>query len=354
MRILDRYIGQTVVMHTALVMAVLLSLYLFSSFITEVQDVGRGSYTFVDAVRYTVMLVPRQAYELFPLVALLGCMLGLGSMAGSSELTVIRAAGVSIRRIVAAVLKVGLLMMAVAALLGEVVAPPLEKIARMERAESLAKHISANTEAGLWVREGREFINMRRLMPGGTAVGVSLYRFDEQNRLVELVEAKRAGYEQEGWYLEKVTRSRISEEGTTVTRQARMPWESGLTPAVMDIVAMPPDKLSARDLYGYITHLRENGLNSDPYELAFWIRLVAPFATAGMVLLAVPFVFGSQRSASVGQRITIGALIGIGFYLFNAIFNRVGLVYHLPPLLSALLPTLVVFTLWWLLMRRVH
>ncbi len=354
MRILVRYIGRTVLSHVAVVLLVLLAMYFFSNFVAELEDVGRGNYDFFAALQYTVLLIPRQAYELFPLVALLGTMLGLGALANTSELTVMQAAGVSVRQVVSAVFKVGLLMVVVVTVLGEGIAPPLEKYARIERAKAMERNISVNTRDGLWARDGDTFININRLLPGAIATGVLLYRFDEQNRLTEMTYARTAEYQGNVWHLQGVTRNYISEEGVRTEYRPEGTWRSGLRPRIVDIVAVPPENLSVVDLFDYVRYLRENGLESRRYELAFWVRIIAPLATGGMVLLAVPFVFGSMRTVSVGARIMTGALLGIGFYLFNGIFNRIGLVYELPPVVAAVLPTLVVYGLWLVMMRRVR
>ncbi len=353
MRLLDRYIGSAVAGNVAVVMLVLLALYFFSTLVEEMGDVGKGSYTTELAIKYTLMLIPRQVYELFPLSALLGAMLGLGSLASTSELTVMRAAGVSIRRIVLSVLKVGALLAVIVTLIGEVVAPPLEVNARQGRTVAIRSQLIFNTDEGLWAREGESFINIRRQLGDGEAVGVRIYRFEEK-RLVQSVYAGRGSYGNDEWILKNATVSRVDDDGVSTRSVKQFRWATNLTPAVIDSVSVEPDNLPVVQLYDYIQFMRANGLEDRRYDLAMWIRIMTPLATAGMVLLAVPFVFGSMRSTGVGQRIMVGALIGIGFYLFNAVFSRVGILYNIPPLVAAALPTALVFALWIFLMRRIR
>ena len=353
MRLLDRYMGQAVVASTAVVMAVLLSLYFFSTFVEEVGDVGQGDYTVLHALQFTVLLMPRLAYELFPLAALLGSLLGLGTLAGSNELTVIRAAGVSVGRIVFSVFKVGLVMIAVVGLLGEAVAPHAEKYARNLRAEALSEQFSVNTDFGLWAREGDTFVNIRRLLPDGLLSQVFLYELGPDGQLLEATVARRAVHRNGAWQLQDIQRSRFHQDRVERVREERAPWRSSLTPEALKVVSIPPEKLSIWDLWGHIGYLKENGLDAKRYEVSMWNRAAVPFATAGMVLLAVPFVFGSMRSVGVGHRVMVGSLLGIGFYLLNAVFTRAGMVYGLPPAVAALLPTGILYLSWWLLMRRV-
>lgn len=352
MRLLDRYIGRTVIGHTLVAFCILVIIYFFSTLVNEMGSVGKGSYGTANAVLYSVMLLPRQAYELFPMVALLGAILGLGALAGNSELTVIRAAGVSIKRIALSVSKAGLIMIVVIVVLGEGIAPQLEKEANKQRLRALSKSVSLNTSSGLWAKDGESFIVIRRLNPEGKANGISLYHLQGE-RISEIDSAAVGEYKNGVWMLRNVRKTLFSEQGVSVVRQKTMKWNSSLTPEVINLAAIAPENLAAWELYDYVGYLQENGLASQRYEVALWIRLMMPLATGGMILLALPFVFGSTRSAGVGQRIMIGALIGIAFYLVNGVFSRMGLIYDIPPFLSASAPTILIYMAWFWLMRRV-
>jgi lipopolysaccharide export system permease protein len=353
MRLLGTYIGKTIAGHTVAVMLVLLSLYFFTTLVTEITDVGKGNYQMLNALQFSIMLLPRQVYELFPLVALMGTMLGLGALANTSELTVMRAAGVSVPQIMREILKVGAVMVVIAAILGELIAPPLEKEARIQRARALSEKISVNVKSGLWAREGDTFINIERLLTNGRASGIHLYRLDPDGKLLQSTTATQGQYLDESWQLTQVVHTYFDEQRITHKHEKSAEWKIGVTPEVIDLVAVPPENLSILDLHEYVNYLHENGLEAQRYELSFWTRIATPFATAGMILLAIPFVFGSLRAVGVGQRIVLGALIGIGFYLFNGIFGRVGVVYNLSPIFSAVTPTVLVYLAWFLLMRRV-
>lgn len=353
MKMLDRYIGRVVIGHTLIVFTILLAIYFFSTLVNEMGYVGKGSYSADNAVLYSIMLLPRQAYELFPMVALLGTMLGLGSLASSSELIVMRASGISIKRIAVAVAKAGALMILVIILLGEGVAPKLEKTAHTQRLQAIAQSISLNAGEGLWAKDGDNFISIRRLHPGGEANGVTLYRM-QGNRLVEIAAAASGQYQGGNWRLYGVRKTLFGEQGIRIERSEELDWESSLTPDVINLATMAPENLAAWELYDFIDYLRENGLASQRYEVAMWIRLVTPLATGGMILLALPFVFGSTRAVGIGQRIMVGALIGIAFYLVNGVFSRMGLIYDIPPIVSAATPTLLVYLTWFVMMRRLR
>lgn len=353
MRIIERYIARTLVGHITMVLLVLLALYFFSTLMGEMDKTGGGRYSAMEAVIYSLMLLPRQAYELFPLVALVGTIMGIGSLANSNELTVLRAAGVSIRRLALAVMKTGLVLILLVVVMGETVAPRLEKMAHAERLSALARSVSMNTESGFWARDGNDFIHIRRLLPGGEADGITRYRFDGQ-LLSEIASARQGRYRQNSWQVAPVTRTQFAAGRVAVQQLAQEQWSSSLTPEVVNVAAMPPENLALWELVEFIDYLHENGLAAQHYETAMWVRVFTPLATGGMILLALPFVFGSLRAVTIGQRVMLGSVIGIVFYLVNGMFSRLGLIYDIAPVVSAGTPTLLVYLAWFYLMRRVH
>lgn len=354
MRVLDLYIGKAVIGGVFLVMCVLLSLFVFIEFIGEIDDIGRGDYGAWTALRYVLLSVPRLTYELMPLSALLGSLIGLGMLASNNELIVMRASGVSLARITWAALKAGLLLVVFAIWVGEWVVADAEQSAADVRSSALAGNHSIRAGDGFWTRDAANFINVRTVLPGGKLVGVNIYEFDGAHNLRRISSATSATYDRGQWHLEKVRRSEIGAGGVTTEHLPSLAWSSRLNPGLLDVIAIKPHSLSVSGLYKYIRYLRSNGLSAGRYEVEFWTKIALPFATCVMVFAALPFVFGSLRSVAVGQRILIGVLVGIGFYLVNQIASYLGLVYEFNPLYSAMLPTLLLLAGAVYLMRRIH
>ena len=343
MKLIDRYIGTTLAMSTLTVMGVLLALMMFAGFVNELERVGNGDYGLTEAIKYVLLSMPRTAYELFPSAALLGSLLGLGLLAGNKELVIIRAAGVSLARLVWSVMKVGLLLMIVAILLGEYVAPISEKIAQSIRTQALTKQVTLSTRTGLWVRDNDNFINIRTVLLGGHVSDVTIYQFDDRRNLQATIHARSASYADDQWVLRGVSSNRIGLNGVTTAHQDRMVWKSLLNPELFDVVSVTPEDLSVTGLYHYIAYLHDNGLNARRYELAFWQKLMSPLATGVMLLISIPFVLGPMRLASMGQRILVGVLLGMGFRLVNEAMGQSALVYHLNLAVFTTLPTLLFF-----------
>jgi len=349
--ILDRHIGRTIFYATLLVQGVLLALFVFVSLVDALGDYGRGSFGLYELIKYVVLSQPRKLYELFPTAVLVGTLLGLSSLAVNSELIVIRAAGVSTARIVGSAIKVGLVFVVAAMLLGEFVVPASENKAQLGRARALALSLQQK-DSGLWLRDGASFVNVAEILPDLTLLRVNIYQFDANARLQRQVFAQQARYVDESWRLEGVRQSRMEREGVRFRHLDHEDWKSSLTPEVVSVFAIKPEGLSIMRLRRYVEHLERNNQDSSRYRLAFWQKLFMPLAMAGMVLLATPFVFRHSRIGGIGRRMFLGIMLGLVFIVLNRSLGYFGLIYGLPPLIGALLPILLVFALAFYLLRR--
>ncbi|WP_316369023.1 LPS export ABC transporter permease LptG [Candidatus Thiodiazotropha sp. CDECU1] len=349
----DRYIGGTVLIGIVSVMALLLVLIGFFELVAELEEVKRG-YTTSMAYTYVLLGMPRYSYELFPLATLLGSLIGLGVLAGNSELLAMRAAGISIARIVLSVLKTGLLVLLVVVIMGEYLAPAAEQQAQRMKNEALSGQISLKTRYGFWSRDGNTFINIRQILPDAQLADISIYEYGEDARLRRAIHAQRAGFQSGGWVIQGVEQSDFTESAVSVSSSPEQAWQAELDPSALDVLTVKPHMLAAWDLWRYIDYLQKNGQASINYEVAFWGKLAAPLVTMVMLFLSIPFVFGSLRSVGVGQRIFVGAMLGIVFYLLNRTFSYMAVVYSLNGLFAAFFPLLLFLALAIWLLRRVY
>lgn len=354
MRLLDRYIGRSVILSTLVVLAVLLALFTFITFIGEMKMVGRGHYDAGLALGYVVLGIPRLIYQFMPIAALIGGLAGLGILANNSELTVIRAAGVSLQRIAVSVFKGALLLIAFALVLGQWLAPQAERMAQDMRTAALTGQPTLQTREGLWFRDGDSFVNIRIMLDKAQLVGLRIYRLDDRQRFRESIKATVARHGPNGWRLVDVLQTRLEDDGhLTIERIEELPWRSTIEPDLLGTVAARPEHLSVADLYDYIGFLHDNGLDAARYELAFWRQLLMPLTMLVMLLLAMPFIFGSLRSVSLGRRLLVGIMLGIAYYIFDQISGNIGIVYALDPLLCTLAPPLLFLSLAGWMLRRV-
>ncbi len=341
MNILDRYIFRTVATTTLVALLVLLLLEFFLSLLVELEDVGKGRYDLLAAFHYLLLIQPQRLYELFPMALLVGGLLGMGALASGSELIVMRAAGLSLTRLTGSALQAGLILSLAVLVLGEFVAPPLEQTAYEQRAAAKSESMAIRGGRGFWARDGDYFIHVRAVLPGIRLVDIHVFKVGPDTRLETLVAAQGARYMEGRWLLEEVNRSVLNGDSARTEHLPSLEVASAISPQVLDVLATHPSELSIRDLLVYVDYLERNGLDAQEYRLVLWRKLLAPLIYTTMLVVAMPFVFGPQRSTGTGYRLLVGLLLGLAFFLSNYLLGNVVLLYGLPPLMGAGLPTLL-------------
>ncbi|WGZ95235.1 MAG: LPS export ABC transporter permease LptG [Candidatus Thiothrix putei] len=339
---LERYLWKSVLSSILLTWLSLTLLDRFFAFLAELGDVSPDTqYGNVQALYYILMGTPKLLYDYFPTATLIGSLLGLGNLAANSELTAMRAAGISIHQIVGMTLKLGLVLVVMVFVLGEWVAPHTELAASSFKLRMQQKQLAIGNQ-GIWIKDGNRIINISKLWSEKKMEGLAIYTINpEAGRIDTITHAARAERDATGWVLYELTRKVIQTDGVRQETLAQVHEDKLIPEQVLSIAAVKPNQLAASELADFIKHQRDNELNSKRFEQAFWQHFTTPLSTLVMLIIAAPFVFSFQRNAGAGQRIFIGILIGIVFFLFNRMFGSVGIVYGIPPLLSAALPLLV-------------
>ncbi len=351
---LDRYLMRAVIMGSLLALLVLGILDWVFSFLGEIGKLGHGGMDLIHFVIYTLYGEPKRLYELFPTAVLVGALLNLGKLAAQSELIAMRALGLSVMRIFRAMLYAGILLVMMAFLLGEFVAPVGERAAHTMQAQMQSGNTFVTVEHNIWVRNGKYFIHISRVLPNQVLRNVSVYKIENADKLISVINARQARFVDQRWILEGVVKTRLESNAVISTQLGKLVINHLFPPRLLGLLDIQPESMSLGSLMEYIDYLRDNHLNAAIYELAFWQRLTLPISTLTMLMLALPFVFGSLRSGGTGQRLFVGVLLGLGFYFLNRLSNQLGLVYGLPPFLSASLPIIVFTTFGLLGLRRVH
>jgi lipopolysaccharide export system permease protein len=339
---IDRYLASAAARSTLLVMVVLLALVGFISLTTELQDVGRGNFQVADAFLVVVAQFPRNSFEIFPIAALLGGMLGLGALAKHSELVAVRAAGVGLKRLAYAMLLAGSAFAVAAAAVGEFAMPAAERFADDYSDELKRDRTSLSGLSGSWLRDGERVFNILQVETLERLGGVYIYRFDEAGRLdsVSLARRVEVGHDRT-WALEDVVVTRFGERIETETL-AEVELVTGIDPSVMATSVIDTNSMTIPMLREYIHYLESNGLQAVRYEMAMWQRLAHIAAVPAMLLLALPFVFGSLRSGGNSGRFVIGFLIGVLYILGKGALADGAQVYGAPVWLTAWMPVGVI------------
>jgi lipopolysaccharide export system permease protein len=353
MKILDRHIGFHVVRDSLLTLITLLALFSLVDFLDDLSDVGKGSYTTGAAVEYMLLTMPNRIFILFPVAGVIGSLIGLGSLAAHRELVVMRASGVSPLRIAGAAVKAASLLVVASVLVGEVVSPYTEQIARQRRTTALSDNNALETGKGFWVRDGNSFISVGQVLPGNRMNELYIYEFDDEHRLRVATYAERGIYENGKWTLEGISQSVIGTDGVIGRNVIAADWRSRFKPELADVVSVRPTSLSMLGLMHYIEYLRSNGLDIAPYELALWRKIIHPVTTVVMIFIALPLVLGRLGSVGIGQRIVAGIAIAVSFLVVEQLAGHLGITLGVNAVAAACAPTLLFLALAVWMFRKV-
>ncbi|WP_068634993.1 LPS export ABC transporter permease LptG [Thauera butanivorans] len=342
MSILFRYLAREIYSATALVLVAFLGLFAFFDFINELEDVGKGDYQIADAAVYVAMILPGRVYELFPVAVLIGTLYALATLARHSEITVMRASGMSNGALARMLALIGSVLVALTFLIGEYVGPPAEAAAQEWKLTATQSTVSQQLRSGLWVKDGRLVINVRTMLPDRTMQNARVYEFDDDYGLLSISEARRGVHDgKEHWRLLEVSRTRFLDDRTEVEQVPEITWRSDLSPEVLGVLMVGPEHMPVGRLWTYIQHLRDNQQSSDRFEIALWKKLIYPFAVLVMMALALPFGFIHDRMGGASARIFMGVMLGVGFHLLNGLFSNLGMINAWPPIMAALTPSLI-------------
>ncbi len=361
MNILDRYIGSSFLAGCIPVLLLLLSLFSFLALSEELEDVGDGSYELVDALLVVAYSLPALAVNLLPVTVLLGGLLGLGALANNLELTSMRAAAISTRRLSVPIVKLSLALIAIVLLLQNLVIPRAEFHAAQLRGKTLIEddRVGLDGESGkgvikeFWTRNAGQFIRFGSVLPDRSLAGVEIYQFDEHGVLQRMLQTPKAELLQDNtWLLRQVRETTLQGEHSQTQLEDVMLWQALLSEDQTRTLITPASSLSPADLWRSIRRLEENNMNSESQRVIFWTQMSIPVGILGMALMALPFLLGSVRSVSVGQRIAMGGLIGITYYLIQQISGHLAGIMQWNVVLTVLSPGLLLLVIAIVLLRR--
>ena len=350
----QRYLMREVFSSVLLVLFAFIALFTFFDLINELGSVGRGGYTFGYALIYVFLSIPGIVYELIPIAALIGTLYAVSTLARHSEITVLRASGLATRDLLATLFRVAGVLALATLVVGEGVVPFAERTAQELRARAIDNVIThAGFKTGLWVKDGRSFINIGEATPDARLAGIRIYKFDDRQALESVTEARSGVYQApDRWVLSDVEQTLLQGERARVEHADTLEWLSAVTPDLLSVLIVAPERMSLYGLANYTRHLSENHQKTGRYEIAIWKKLIYPLASLVMVALALPFGYSHNRVGGVSLKIFAGVMFGIVFYMLNGLFSNLGAINSWPPFASAVTPSALfmvaaVAMLWW-------
>jgi lipopolysaccharide export system permease protein len=347
MKIKDRYIAKTLLTYSLVVLIVWLSIYSFFNFLAELNNVGTLDYSILDAFKYIFLQMPEVAYDQVSPVILLGCVLGMGHLATTGQLIILRASGISILKITWITLKNSFFLLIFLTLVGELVAPSLTSFAENERSNAMGQTTLSISQNGFWIRDGDFFINVENNVDGALFKGIKVIEVNnESNKIESIVESKSAIFDGQMLNMDSTNIFSINSsnlfDNISLKELNLYKKRVAFDQDLINSLEKEPKDLTTFNIVKQIEFLKNNKLRVKVFELELYKRLVRPITLVAMILLAMLFIFGSTRDASLGRKIFFGIAIGLSFELISRIGGALALSFDFSPLLSTFVPALVV------------
>jgi lipopolysaccharide export system permease protein len=349
--LIDRYIGRQILISSTAILFLLVILQSTFSFLRELADTNKGNYDVPDALLYIGLMLPSQVLTLFPMSVLIGALFALGNMASNSELTVLRASGMTTWRIAGSTIKASLLLMLVVVLISEWVVPYSTKYAKQLRITAISSGELGFSKTGLWAKRDNEIIQVANSLDDDELRGITIYHLSATNSLIKIVKAEKASRIGNLWELSQVVETQFFAEHIKTLKSAKRIWLKPLNQEQLDTLVLEPESLNILGLIRYLNYLSDNGLETEVHELALWRKVLQPFVIAIMMFLATSFVFGPMRDISMGAKILSGVMLGFGFHLAAQSFGPVSLLFNIWPFLGAAMPLLLFASVGYWLMK---
>ncbi len=333
------------------VLIVIVSLDTISALVDQLSDL-KGEYDFPEAILYVLLTIPSSVYEYLPLSSLVGCLIGLGALASSSELVVMRSAGVSVNQIIWCVARPVFVFIALGSVIGEFIAPYSDQYADSRRALRQGHERALEREQGVWNREGNEYMHFNAVLPNGKLYGVTRFKFDEAGNLLQARFADSAIFQGADWFEQDIQITTFLNNQIKQESSATGVWQSELSPALLNVLVLDADDLPMQRLYSYSNYLDKQNLDSSEYRLAFWHKALQPLASLSLVMIAISFILGPLRQVTMGFRVFIGVIVGLVFQTSQKLLGPLSIIWGFSPMFAVLIPILVCFIVGTVLVRR--
>ena len=366
--IYERYLAKQIYAAFGFILFALVALFLFFDILSELGSI-QGGYTLPLALLHVLLKAPSRISEIIPIAGLIGSIYVFAMLASQSEFTILRIAGLDVQRALMTLTKISLPLIVLTLIMSEWVGPYTENKSEQLRMKALGSTYSSQFKTGVWVKDrlrdedgngpvrpGVRYVNVGKIDKDNEISNIRMYEFDDAYHLLSIRSATSGQFDETGiWVLNDVTETRFKETKQTdplnavfsvqTFRRPILTLESEVTPQILSVLLVSPEKMSIVSLGRFISHLRDNKQDAHRHAIAFWKKTVYPFTIFVMLTLALPFAYLKVRAGSVGIKVFGGIMLGMSFQLFNSLFSNVGLLGSWPALLTALTPPLLYFLL---------
>jgi len=366
--IFERYLAKQIYVAFCFILFALVALFLFFDILSELGSV-KGQYTLPLALLHVLLKAPSRISEIIPIAGLIGSIYVFAMLASQSEFTILRIAGLDMRKGLTTVAKISLPLVIITLIVSEWLGPYTESLSDQVRMKAMGSSYSSQFKTGVWVKDrlrdeegggsirpGVRYVNVGKIEQDNEIKNIRMYEFDDTYRLLSIRSAVSGRFDKTGtWVLDDVTETRFKESKSAdplnpvysaqTFVHPIVSLTSEVTPQILSVLLVSPEKMSIFSLGRFISHLIDNKQDVQRHSIAFWKKVIYPFTIFVMLALSLPFAYLKVRAGSVGIKVFGGIMLGMSFQLFNSLFSNVGLLGSWPTLLTALTPPLLYFIL---------
>lgn len=354
---LSRYILKKCCMNTVTLLFAFSMIYTIVNAISEISSVGKGSYTTLSMFIYLGALLPTYIYLLVPLAVLIGVMTAMLGLVKTSEYAIMRTSGISLGEITKILGIFGIIFTIVTFMVGEVIAPTSSHFAKVYKMNKMNEQISTELSSGVWSKDGEHnIINIKQLDQNnsGNIKGIQIFSYDGQQQLKRYIIAENGSYhtKENAWILESPTIYQYTGDKIVINNPQNYSWKSSIDPSYFNVLVIAPEDMPALGLIKYIDHLKHNNQAVNRFEIALWSKLLYPIACISMAFIAIGFIPNNGRNINLSSKLFFGILIGVTFFFTNKLIGFIAVIYNWNPILSATIPTILLFAIGWLVIIK--
>lgn len=357
MKLITRYILTKCFQNTTMLLFAFSIIYAVVQAIQELSSVGKGSYSTLSMFIYLGALLPSYIYLLIPLSVLIGVMTTMLGLVKNSEYAIMRTSGLSLQDIIKVLAVFGIFFAVVTFALGEVIAPEGSHFAKVYKVNKTEEHVAMDLQSGVWSKDGQQnIINVKHIDSNdhNKIADIQIFSYNDDQALQKHILAERGeyNYKTNSWDLFNTTVYTYNKNKIDIQKLEQFSWKSNIEPNYFDVLAIAPDDMPAFHLVKYISHLKTNHEATNRHEIALWNKLLYPIACLSMALIAIGFIPNNGRNINLSTKLFAGILIGVAFFFVNKLVGFMAALYMWNPVLSASIPTIVLFVIGWIVILK--
>ncbi len=337
---IDKYIATRVFWSFLIVIFILLNLDYTLTFIGKIKQVD-DNFPVTSLLQVLLYRLSGKLAEYIPISSLIGALVGLGALASTSELTVIRAAGIPIWRIGFAACQPILIFSLIGLTISQYVTPFDEQKANLIEQISKQQNTTTALTGGVWIKANKTFVYINASDSQNKLYDVLIYTPNKQI-LKSVIQADTAIQIQDNkWQLNNVHKTIFFPNHIETHQYKTKPWHVSIKPKHLSSMYQDPDTLSISELPSYQHYLESQGQSGFRYELVFWQKALRPLGSLVLVLVALSSVFGPLRSSTMSERIFSGIMIGLAFQNGLNLFGQISITMNFPPIIGVSIPIVI-------------